>query len=180
VGDLANVGSPCATLIALDPLLIVANVSERDIGYMSEGQNVVARTSTDRRVTGSVTFVGSDSDPTTRTYPLEITVPNPDYSLRAGLTTVVSVETATVLAHRVSPSLFALDDAGVIGLRGVDDDNRVVFYPVTVVEDAAEGAWVTGLPGVVRLITVGQEFVAAGEMVDVQMENSGPLAAGDR
>jgi hypothetical protein len=31
-----------------------------------------------------------------------------------------------------------------------------------VVEDAADGAWVTGLPGVVRLITVGQEFVSAG------------------
>lgn len=147
---------------------------------MSVGQNVVARTSTDRRVTGKVTFVGSESDATTRTYPLEITVSNPDYSLRAGLTTVVSVETATVLAHRVSPSLFALDDAGVIGLRGLDSDNRVVFYPVTIVEDATDGAWVTGLPGVVRLITVGQEFVSAGELVDVQMENSNSLAAGDR
>jgi hypothetical protein len=45
-------------------------------------------------------------------------VPNPDYRLRAGLTTVVSVETETVLAHRVAPSLFTLDDDGVIGLRG--------------------------------------------------------------
>ena len=179
VGDLANIGSECASLIALDPLLIVANVSERDIGFMREGQNVIARTSTDQRVTGSVTFVGNESDATTRTYPLEVTVPNPDYSLRAGLTTVVSVETDTVLAHRVSPSLFALDDAGVIGLRGLDDDNRVVFYPVTIVEDAVEGAWVTGLPGVVRLITVGQEFVSAGEIVDVQMENDDSLAAGN-
>lgn len=180
VGDLATIGSPCATLISLDPMLIVANVSERDIGFMSIGQAVVARTSTDQRVTGEVTFVGSESETTTRTYALEITVSNPDYSLRAGLTTVVSVETATVLAHRVSPALFALDDAGVIGLRGLDDDNRVVFYPVTVVEDAPEGVWVTGLPGVVRLITVGQEFVSAGERVDVQMETTGPLAVSNQ
>ena len=178
VGDLARVGSPCATLIALDPLLITANVSERDIDYLRVGQPVTARTSTDQRLEGEVTFVGSVSDPATRTYAVEITVPNPDYAFRAGLTTVVSVETATILAHRVAPSLFTLDDAGVVGLRGVDSDNRVVFYPVRIVEDAPEGAWVTGLPGVVRLITVGQEFVTAGELVAVQEADAGPIAAG--
>lgn len=177
VGDLANIGSPCVTLIDLDPLLITANASERDIGYLRVGQTVTARTSTDQRLTGTVTFVGSESDPATRTYAVEITVPNPDQHLRAGLTTVVSVETDTVLAHRVAPSLFTLDDDGVVGLRGVDRDDRVVFYPVEVVEDDARGAWVTGLPGVVRLITVGHEFVAAGERVDVQEVDAEPIAA---
>jgi multidrug efflux system membrane fusion protein len=180
VGDFANVGSPCATLVSLDPLLIVANVSERDISYLSVGQAVTARTSTDDRLSGIVSFVGNVSDPATRTYPIEITVANPDFAFRAGLTTVVSVETATVLAHRVPPSLFTLDDQGVVGLRGVDREERVVFYPVDVVEDAVDGAWVTGLPGVARLITVGHEFVSAGELVDVLEENAVPMASGDR
>jgi multidrug efflux system membrane fusion protein len=179
VGDLAGIGTPCATLISLDPMLIAANVSERDVVYLSVGQPVTARTSTDERIEGAVTFVGSQSDPATRTYPVEVTVANPDYALRAGLTTVISVETATVLAHRVAPSLFTLDDDGVLGLRGVDRQNRVVFYPVDVVEDGADGAWVTGLPGIARLITVGQEFVAAGERVEVQEENTVPLAVRD-
>ena len=177
VGDLAAVGTPCATLISLDPMLIAANVSERDVTHLNVGQPVTARTSTNLRIEGTVTFVGSQSDPATRTYPIEVTVDNPDYTLRAGLTTVISVETATVLAHRVAPSLFTLDDAGVLGLRGVDRQNRVVFYPVDVVEDGTEGAWVTGLPGIARLITVGQEFVAAGELVEVQEERAVPLAA---
>jgi multidrug efflux system membrane fusion protein len=168
VGDFASVGTPCATLIDLDPLLITASVSEREIDFVEIGSSVTARTSTGQRLEGLVTFVGSQSDSTTRTYPVEITVPNPDLRIRAGLTTVVSVETRTVLAHRVSPALFTLDDAGLIGLRAVDDDNRVVFHPVSIVEDAADGAWVTGLPGVVRLITVGQEFVSAGQRVEVQ------------
>ncbi len=177
VGDLATMGTACATLIDLDPLLISANVAERDIDYIATGSPVTARTSTDERLVGEVTFVGSESDPTTRTYPVEITVPNPEYRIRSGLTTVVSVETDTVLAHRVSPSLFTLDDDGIVGLRGVDKDNRVVFYPVDIVEDALDGAWVTGLPGVVRLITVGQEFVAAGEIVDVQETTGAPVTA---
>lgn len=166
VGDLAVVGTPCATLIDLDPLLISANVSERDINFITVGSPVTARTSTDKKLEGTVTFVGSVSDSTTRTYPVEITVPNPDYSLRAGLTTVASVETETVLAHRVAPALFTLNDAGVIGLNAVDKNNRVVFHPVTIVEDAVDGAWVTGLPGVVSLITVGQEFVSNGQEVE--------------
>jgi multidrug efflux system membrane fusion protein len=168
VGDLASVGSACATLIDLDPLLIAANVSERDIDSIRIGSPVTARTSTNERLSGEVTFVGSVSDPVTRTYAVEVTIPNPDYHLRAGLTTVVSVATQTVLAHRVSPALFTLDDAGVMGLRAVDEENRVVFHPVTVVEDAPDGAWVTGLPGVVRLITVGQEFVSEGQRVETQ------------
>lgn len=168
VGDFATAGSPCATLIDLDPLLISANVSEQDVQLIDVGRPVSARTSTDQRLEGIVTFVGSQSENTTRTYPVEITVPNEDYSVRAGLTTIVSVEANTVLAHRVSTSLLTLDDAGIIGLRAVDQNNRVIFHPVTIVEDAVNGAWVTGLPGVVRLITVGQEYVAAGEIVEVE------------
>ncbi|MFK8041629.1 efflux RND transporter periplasmic adaptor subunit [Congregibacter sp.] len=177
VGDLAAVGAPCATLIDLDPLLISANVSERDINYLSLGGSVTARTSTNEKLTGKVTFVGSVSDEITRTYPVEITVPNSDYRLRAGLTTVASVETETVLAHRVSPALFTLNDAGLIGLRAVDRDSRVVFHPVTIVEDAADGAWVTGLPGVVRLITVGHEFVSKGQEVDTLDDSLSPATA---
>lgn len=168
VGDLARVGDTCATVLDLDPLLITANVSERNVGAIDVGDQVTARTSTNERLEGKVSFVGRESDDITRTYAVEITVPNPDSSLRAGLTTTVSVTTETVLAHRVSPALFTLDDTGVLGLRAVDRDNRVVFHPVRIVEDAAGGAWVTGLPGVVRLITVGQEYVSQGQRVEVE------------
>lgn len=168
VGDLAAMGSPCATLLGMDPMLITANVSEREIGYIELGQAVTARTSTDAKLDGKVTFVGRQSDAVTRTYPVEITVANPDLLLRAGLTTVVSVASETVLAHRVSPALFTLNDAGVMGLRAVDDSDRVVFHPINVVEDSPAGAWVTGLPSIVRLITVGHEFVSQGERVEVE------------
>lgn len=177
VGDLATVGSPCATVLDLDPLLLTANVAERDVGYLQLGNPVSARTSTGERLEGTITFIGRQSDAQTRTYPLEVTVPNPDYRLRAGMTTVISAATDTVLAHRVSPALFTLDDDGVLGLRAVDRDDRVVFHPIQVVEDAADGAWVTGLPGVVRLITVGQEYVSAGQRVSVQDDGLAPATA---
>ena len=73
-----------------------------------------------------------------------------------------------VKAHRVSPSLFTLNDAGVLGLRTIDRENRVEFYPVSILEDSPDGAWVTGLPERTRLITVGHEFVAEGQLVDAR------------
>jgi multidrug efflux system membrane fusion protein len=178
VGDLARVGDVCATVLDLDPLLITASVSERNVNNIHLGDRVTARTSTDERLEGVVSFVGAQSDDATRTYPVEVTVPNPDYRLRAGLTTTVSVSTVTVLAHRVSPALFTLDDEGNMGLRAVNNDNTVVFHPVKVVEDAPSGAWVTGLPGIVKLITVGHEYVSEGQRVEIELDGSPVASAG--
>ena len=71
-----------------------------------------------------------------------------------------------VYVHRISPALFTLNDAGDLGVRTIDDDNVVEFFKVGIIEDTNEGAWVTGLPDTVKLITVGQEFVLTGETVD--------------
>ncbi len=49
--------------------------------------------------------------------------------------------------------------------RAVDASNKVVFYPVNIVQDAREGMYVTGLPLKVDVITTGQEFVKAGDTV---------------
>ena len=168
VGDLARVGDVCATLINLDPILIEVSVSERDVGALSVGELASARTSTGQYLEGTITFVGSQSDNLTRTYLAEMTIPNPDYQIRAGLTVVVDLPGETVAAHRVSPSLFTLSDSGELGLRTVNPENQVEFYPVAILEDSPNGAWVTGLPERVRLITVGHEFVAVGQTVEAR------------
>ena len=53
-----------------------------------------------------------------------------------------------------------------MGIRTLDESNRVVFSPVEILEDGAGGVWITGLPATVSLITVGQEYVALGEIVE--------------
>jgi len=62
-------------------------------------------------------------------------------------------------------SVLTLDDNGTMGVRAVDANSKVVFYPITIVKDAREGMYVTGLPPKVDIITVGQEFVKAGDLV---------------
>lgn len=166
VGDYAVPGAPCATLIDLDPMLVKANVTETEVENLGLDDHVLGRTSAGREIQGVVTFVGKQSDPETRTYPVEITVENADYSIRSGLTVSVRISLGEIEAHRISPALFALNDQGEIGVRTLDKSNRVVFSLLRIVEDGPEGVWVAGLPRTTRLITVGQEFVSAGELVE--------------
>ena len=175
-GDYLTPGGDCVTLLDLDPMLLTARVTERDVGAIQEGDRVTARIATGQEVSGIVSFVGRQSDNQTRTYALEATVDNRDYALRSGVTATLSIARDEVQAHRVSPALFALDDAGRVGVRILDARDQVEFRHITILEDTPGGAWITGLPDRTRLIIVGQESVVAGQRVEPVTE-SGAVAA---
>ena len=177
VGTFVQPGTPCATVLDLDPMLLVGRVPEREVKNVARGATAEGVLLSGESVEGSVTFVGKQSDSATRTYPVEVRVPNPDYRLRSGITTEIRVPVGTHPAHRINPSLLALDDEGHIGIRTLDADNRVEFHRVQIVADEAGQVWVTGLPETATVITVGQELVVPGEQVDVTFEARGELPA---
>ena len=67
-------------------------------------------------------------------------------------------------------SALTLDDHGVLGIRTVEDGNKVAFHALTILKDTREGVWAVGLPMTIQLITVGQEFVQAGQIVDARVD----------
>ena len=62
-----------------------------------------------------------------------------------------------------------LNDEGLLGVRVVED-GVVRFVPVRMLRDTATGVWLSGLPEVADVITVGQEFVTEGVEVQVTYE----------
>ncbi len=175
LGDFVQAGSACATIIDLDPMLLVGRVAERDVHKLKVGTVADGVLIDGTRVEGKLTFIGQQSDSATRTYPVEIQVPNPDYTLRSGISTQISIPINTVVAQRISPALLALDDAGRLGVRTLDSDHRVVFNLVKIIEDEGGSVWVSGLPDVATLITVGQELVVPHQQVDVVFDASPEL-----
>jgi len=165
-GDYAMPGDACATLIDLDPMLVAAQVTEEQVEYLRLGSLVKGSTRVGRPLEGELSFIGNQSDPVTRTYTVEITLDNEDYSLRSGLTVSLRAKLDEVIAHQITPSLLSLNEEGEIGVRLIDADNRVVFSAVEIIEDGPDGMWVTGLPDDAAIITVGQEYVSAGSIVD--------------
>lgn len=171
VGDYLQTSQPCATIVDLDPFLVIGQVSETDVGSILEGTVGTAKLITGEEVEGFVRFISQTADPATRTFRVELEVPNETQSLRAGVTAEIFIPSKEIMAHQVPPSILGLDDAGLIGLRILDENDVVHFQRVTLLEDGPGGVWVSGLPTSVKLITVGQDFVMPGQTVDVTYED---------
>ncbi len=111
-------------------------------------------------------FVARKAKEQTRTFLVEIELPNPDLTIPAGTSTEVAIVLEPVPAHRVSPGILVLDDEGVLGIKAVDDASTVTFHPADIVRAEAGAVWLRGLPDQLRIITVGQGFVRPGQTVD--------------
>jgi multidrug efflux system membrane fusion protein len=167
VGTYLSPGQPCGTMIELDPLLVVGDVPETEAGKLHVGAAATARLVSGQTLTGRIRYVAHDADPQTRTYHLEVTLPNPGMAVRSGLSAEVRIAAGSGPSHLVPVSSLVLDSAGRQGVRYVAADGRVAFAPVKVSEETADGLWVTGLTGPVNLIVVGQSYVADGQKVQV-------------
>jgi multidrug efflux system membrane fusion protein len=166
LGTLMQPGASCATVVQLDPIKLVGFVPEIDVTKVTVGANASAKIATGTEVSGQVTFLSRSADETTRTFRVEVEVPNSDQSISAGQTVEIMVASDGRNAHLVPQSALTLNDEGALGLRTIADDSTAFFMPVTLLRDTAEGVWVTDLPETVNIITVGQEFVIDGITVD--------------
>lgn len=164
-GEMLGPQAPCATIVELDPMLFVGSVPETRIALAKVGLPATITTVTGQEVEGTVSYISSTADAATRSFPIEIEIPNADGNIRDGLTAEANVKLGTAPAHMLPQSVLTLADDGVLGVRSVVD-GVVEFHPVTIIMDTREGIWVTGLPPKVDIITVGQEYVQAGQKVD--------------
>ena len=77
------------------------------------------------------------------------------------------------VAFIISAALLSLNSQDKIGVKSVDDDGVVIFHPIDIVRTGVDGVWVAGLPRRVRVITVGQGFVRAGDRVEARADGRG-------
>jgi multidrug efflux system membrane fusion protein len=116
-------------------------------------------------VHGKIRYVAPVADEATRTFEVELEVDNRDGALRAGGTAELRIPAERVMAHRISPSLLTLDDAGNVGLKIINELGQVEFVVADVALASNDGVWIAGLPQTATIITVGQGFVSPGTMV---------------
>jgi len=170
VGDFVKAGDPIARFVDNRTIIVTANVSEFDAGHVKTGQKAQARLATGETVHGTIRYVAPVADEATRTFTVELEVDNSDGGLRAGGTAELQVPAERVLAHRISPSLLTLDDAGNVGVKIINDAGQVEFVVADIAMSSNEGVWIAGLPDLATIITVGQGFVVPGTTVDAVPE----------
>jgi membrane fusion protein, multidrug efflux system len=159
-------GADLCTLVALDPMLAVVEVSERRLAGIKVGDRAEVRLITGETASGKVRFVSKTASQTTRTYRVEIELPNADGAIPDGISADVAIPLAAIAATSVPRSALTFSSTGDLGVRTVDGNGIVGFIPVNVIEDEQTSMWVGGVADGGRVIVQGQDFVREGQHVE--------------
>jgi membrane fusion protein, multidrug efflux system len=170
VGDFVKLGDPVAMFVDNRTIIVSASLSEFDARHVKVDDMAEARLATGESVRGRIRYVSPVADAATRTFEVELEVDNQAGNLRAGGTAELRIPAERVLAHRVSPSLLTLDDAGNVGIKIINEAGKVEFIVADIALSSADGVWIAGLPSTATIITVGQGFVASGSVVNAVPE----------
>lgn len=164
-GSFLATGSDVVQLLDYDPLVVRVQVSENRINELSRGDSATVRLVTGETFSAEVFQIGTRARPETRTFSVDVRATE-SAPRAAGISAQVTFPLTPASAHFVSPALLGLNAEGQLSLKHLNENDEVLETPVTLVRTSTQGAWVSGLPASVRLITVGQGFVRAGQQVD--------------
>ena len=176
LGEWVQTGTPIATLLALDPIIVRAEVSEVDVGYVAVGDKVEVKLVSGAMAEGTVRHLSREATGNTRTYPIEVALPNPGHEIPVGMTAELKLFAAPVKTVTVPRSVITLSNEGELGLRVLDADNVAHFASVELIDDTPEGLVLAGIDAGTRIIVAGQDLVRDGEKVNVQTTTIEPAA----
>lgn len=177
IGQSIDAGSVIADIVDDTTFRVSANVAQQSVHQLESGQNVSIKLINGTELTGKLDFISAVADDATRSFEVEAIIENPDQQIAAGISATLYIPVESVDAVFVSPSAIALGENGDIGIKSVDADNIVHFYPINIVQTNSDGAWVTGIPAGTRVITLGQGFVNAGQQVEPVLTAEQPASA---
>jgi len=159
-------GKEVAQIVSIDPVLAIVEVAERRLHGLNLGDAAEVRLVTGHAARGKIRFISKTASAATRTYRVEVEIPNADGYIPDGITAEVTIPMTPIPAARVPRSALTFSSAGDLGVRTVDAANKVAFVPVSVVDDQQENMWVGGVPDGARVIVQGQDFVREGQVVE--------------
>jgi multidrug efflux system membrane fusion protein len=159
-------GREIAQIVSLDPILAVVEVAERKLSGVKLGEPAEIRFVTGHTAQGKIRFISKMASASTRTYRVDVEIPNPALRIPDGITAEVTVPLSAVPAARVPRSALTFSSSGDLGVRTVDAAGKVEFKQVSVVEDEQQTMWVAGLDDRARVIVQGQDFVREGQTVE--------------
>lgn len=166
MGQALQVGAAVADVVALNPMLAVVEVAERQLAGIKVGDKATVRVISGGEVEGRVRFVSATASQQTRTYRVDVEIPNANGAIPDGVTSEVTLSLAPLPASRVPRSALTFSNEGRLGVRTVGKDGVVAFSGVAIVQDGRDQVWLSGVPNGASVIVQGQDFVKEGEVVD--------------
>ncbi len=158
VGTWVNPGDPVADLVDLDPIYATGPVGERRIDLLQNGlpATVTVDALPGKSLRGTVSHIVPQADPQSRTFPVKVSIANPDGRLKSGMLARVTVKVGGGRRGFLVPK-----DAVV--RRGADDFIFIVEDGLAREYKVKTGRAVKGLLEVYHsALKAGQEVVILG------------------
>jgi multidrug efflux system membrane fusion protein len=165
-GQAVQLNTVLANVVALDPMLAVIEIAERQLAGVHVGDRAHVKLVTGGDAEGTVRFISPTASEQTRTYRVDVELDNASGAIPDGITCQVALELASVDAVRIPRSALTVTAEVQLGVRTVSSNGEVATVPVTIVEDARDEVWVAGPSNGVRVIVQGQDFVKDGQVVE--------------
>ena len=164
-GSFVQLGAPIGVLLQLDPIVAKGEVSERDLAQLTVGSAANIQLISGKTVTGNIRHISREASAQTRTFPIEVAIPNPNGAIPAGMTAELTLRGEATKAVLLPRSVVTLSGEGELGIRILKPDDTVDFVAIDVVDDTEHGLLLGGVPADSRIIVAGQDLVAKGDKV---------------
>lgn len=166
-GSYVKASDDVGIFLNLNPIKIKAEIPEKYITRVRKGVVANALLSSKQSIEAMLVYVASIANTSTRTFSIELEANNKDDKIVEGLTAEIQFPLDTISAIKLSvSSCLTLGDNGEVGVKTIDNENIVHFYPIDIVKEESDGLWVSGLPETANVIITGAEFVRVGEKVE--------------
>lgn len=173
IGSMVAPGTPVARVLDVDTVEIVGGVPERYAADIERGSPV--RVTVDalagREYAGSVDFVGTAVEGGSRTFQVEVVVPNPGLGIKPGMVANVQIARQVVEGALVVPrhAVLRQEEGYIVYVaRPVGEGWRAEARPVVPGVSRSELVVIRdGLEPGDRVVTVGQQQIADGDAVRI-------------
>jgi RND family efflux transporter MFP subunit len=147
-GAFVSQNAGVASVVDISSLRLVANVVEKDLKAVNPGDPAIVEVDAypGEKFNGRVARISPILDPATRTAPLEVEIPNPQFRLKPGMYAKITLEIESRQGVLIVPKISLVDSEGRRGVYQPNDESRAAFKPVTVgLEDSEIAEIVEGL-----------------------------------
>ena len=166
-GELLTPGDTAYELIDLSKIKAKSYINENQIIGISKNNKVQIKI-LDNTINAQIDYISPMADKNTKTFEIVVVIKNPNLIYKDGMSSEITIFNDKVKAHKISPSVLSLNDYGDIGIKVLDEESKVLFKKIIIIEDTSDYMLVSGLSDKETIITVGHQYVSTGDKVSTQ------------
>jgi RND family efflux transporter MFP subunit len=165
-GAFVSQNAPVVDVVDINRVRLVVNVVEKDLRLVSVGDTTEVEVDAfpGESFMGRVARVAPVLDPQTRTFPIEIEIPNPTFRLKPGMYARVGIIADRRENALVVPANAIVDVGGERGVFLAQQDNTATFQKVEIgIEEETQVEIRSGLNDGQRVVTTGAGALRDGD-----------------